>query len=114
MNADLSSILWNVGVENLVVLASRDRFPDSSERITSKRMQDLIKTFKKASPKPIIIFDLPPVLAADDAVAVSPNVDGVLMIASERETRREDLSHAMDLLKGANVLGVVLNKSGGR
>ena len=114
MNADLSSILWNVGVENLVVLASRDRFSDSSERITSKRMQDLIKTFKKASPKPIVIFDLPPVLAADDAVAVSPNVDGVLMIASERETRREDLSHAMDLLKGANVLGVVLNKSGGR
>jgi hypothetical protein len=36
------------------------------------------------------------------------------MIASERETRREDLSHAMDLLKGVNVLGVVLNKSGGR
>lgn len=114
-NVDLSSILWNVGVENLAVLGSRDRFADSSERITSKRMQELIKTFKKASPKPIVIFDLPPVLTADDAVAISPYMDGVLMVASERETRREDLSHAMDMLQGAQgttVLGVVLNKVG--
>ena len=111
-NADLSSILWNVGIDNLVILASRDRLTDSSERITSKRMQELIRTLKKASPRPIVVFDLPPVLTADDAVAVSPFIDGMLMVASERETRREDLSHALDMLRGANVLGIVLNKSG--
>lgn len=112
--ADLSSILWNVGVDNLMVLANRDQMPDSSERITSKPMQELIKTLKAASPKPIVIFDLPPVLTADDAVALSPYVDAILMVASERETPREDLSHAMDLLRSSNVLGVVLNKTGRR
>jgi len=110
--ADLTSILWDVGVENLAVLANRDRLPDSSERITSKPMQQLIDSLKSGSPKPIIIFDLPPVLTADDAVAISPMVDGMLMVAAEGETPREDLAHGLDLLRTANVLGVVLNKSG--
>jgi capsular exopolysaccharide synthesis family protein len=114
LNADLSSILWDVGVENLVVLANRDRIENSSERITSMRMLELIRDFEAASPKPIIIFDLPPVLTADDAVAMSPLVDGMLMVVSEGETPRDDLGHSLDLLRSANVLGVVLNKSGGR
>lgn len=113
-NAELSNILWDVGVKNLVVLANRDRIKDSSERITSKRFQDLIKSCKSAFPKTIVIFDLPPVLTADDAIAMSPFVDGMLMVVSERETPRDDLAQSLDLLRGANVLGVVLNKSRGR
>jgi capsular exopolysaccharide synthesis family protein len=109
--AELESVLWDVGVENLVVLANRDRLPDSSERITSKRMQELIESFKSASSKPIVIFDLPPVLTADDAVAIAPSVDAMLMIVAEGETQRDDLAQGLDLLRGANVLGVVLNKS---
>lgn len=113
-DVQLTDILWDVGVENLVVLANRDRMADSSERLTSKRMRDLISAFKIASPNPIIIFDLPPLLTADDAVAVSPNVDGMLMVVSEGETTREDLGNAIDMLRDANIVGVVLNKAGGR
>ena len=111
---ELCDILWDVGVENLVVLANRDRMADSSERLTSKRMQDLFSIFKSASPKPIIILDLPPVLTADDVVAVSPFVDAGLMVVSEGETTRDGLGQALDLLRNANIIGVVLNKSGGR
>lgn len=111
---ELSSILWDVGIENLVVLANRDRFSNSSECITSKGIKELVRTFETGSPKPIVIFDLPPVLTADDAVAFSPFVDAILMVAAERETSREDLAQAMEMLHSANVLGTVLNKSGGR
>jgi len=110
----IRDLLWDVGIENLAVLANRDSMTDSSERITSKRMQDLISAFKSASPHPIVIFDLPPVLATDDTVAISPYIDGILMVASEGETTREDFRHALELLRNANLLGVVLNKADSR
>lgn len=111
---ELQDILWDVGVDNLIVLANRDRVSDSSERITSKGMLKLIQNLKGASPKSIVIFDLPPVLTADDPVAISPYVDGFLMVVAEGETPRDDLAHAIDLLHSAKFLGLVLNKSGGR
>jgi capsular exopolysaccharide synthesis family protein len=107
-------LLWDVGIPNLMVLASRDRMTDSSERITSKRMTDMLSSFKSASPNPIVIVDLPPVLTADDAVAIAPFVDGILLVASERETTREDFKHALESLSSANILGVVLNKAQAR
>lgn len=110
----VQDLLWNIGVENLAVLANRDCMADSSERIVSKRMQDLYTTLTSASPNPIVVFDLPPVLTADDAVAISPFVDAVLMVASERQTSRDDFKSALELLGNANVLGVVLNKADGR
>ena len=110
----LRDLLWDVGIQNLAVLASRDRMDDSSERITSRRMQELISGLKTASPHPIVIFDLPPMLTADDAVAISPFVDGVLLVASEGETTREDFKSALELLRNVNIVGVVLNKADAR
>lgn len=107
----LRDLLWDVGVPNLVVVANRDQMDDSSERITSKRMQELIDGLKRASPNPIVIFDLPPTLTADDAVALSPFVDGMLLVASEGETSRENFKSALELLRHVNVVGVVLNKA---
>jgi capsular exopolysaccharide synthesis family protein len=106
----LRDLLWDVGIQNLAVVANRDQMDDSSERITSKRMQELINGLKAASPNPIVIFDLPPMLTADDAVAISPFLDGVLLVASEGETTREDFKSALELLRNVNVIGVILNK----
>ncbi len=110
-NRPLRDLLWDVGVQNLAVVANRDRMDDSSEQITSKRMQALIGDLKTASPNPVVIFDLPPMLTADDAVAISPLVDGMLIVASEGETTREDFRSALELFRKVNVVGVVLNKS---
>lgn len=110
----IPDLLWNIGVENLAVLANRDRMADSSERIVSRRMQELYSALSSASPNPIVVFDLPPVLTADDAVAISPFVDAMLLVASEGETSRDDFKGALELLRNANVLGVVLNKADGR
>lgn len=110
---DLQGMLWNIGIDNLVILPNRSRVDNSAECITSKRMRELINVFTQGAPNPIVIFDMPPVLAADDVIAFSPMVDGVLVVASERETSRENLSNTMDVLRGANanVVGVVLNKA---
>ena len=70
-------------------------------------MQEL----KTRYPKRLVLFDLPPLLSADDALAFSPYVDAVLVVVEEGGTRTDELSRAMEYLRETNVLGVVLNKS---
>jgi protein-tyrosine kinase len=111
---ELADILWDIGVDNLTVLGNRDRMSDSSDQLVSRRMQEMYSDFGHASQKPLVVYDLPPVLTTDDAIAISPYVDCMLMVAAERETKREDLRHAVEMLSGTDIIGITLNKSGKR
>jgi capsular exopolysaccharide synthesis family protein len=104
-------VLWNVGIDNLFVAASRGRFDNSSELLVSNPMTDLISAIRADASHPIIIIDLPPVLAADDALAVTPVIDSLLFVVAEGETKRSDIMHSLELLRDVNLLGVVLNNS---
>ena len=113
-DVELSDVLWDIGVENLTVLGNRNCMSDSSECLTSRRMREMFADLTYASNRAIVLIDLPPVLTADDAAAISPYVDSMLMVAAEGETTREDLNQAMDMLAATNIMGIVLNKSGKR
>lgn len=104
-------VLWNVGIDNLFVAAGRGRFDNSSELLVSNPMSDLISAIRSDASNPIIIIDLPPVLAADDALAVAPIIDSLLFVVAEGETKRSDIMHSLELLNDVKLLGVVLNKS---
>jgi len=108
---NLEEILWSVGVDNLYVAVGRGRFDNSSELLVSKPMTDLVSAIRSDPSEPIIIIDLPPVLAADDALAVAPIIDSLLFVVAEGETKRADISHSLELLRDVELLGVVLNKS---
>jgi protein-tyrosine kinase len=107
----LEEILWSVGVDNLFVAVGKGRFDHSSELLVSKPMTDLVSAIRSDPSEPIIIIDLPPVLAADDALAIAPIIDSLLFVVAEGETRRADISHSLELLRDVELLGVVLNKS---
>ena len=59
----------------------------------------------------IILFDMPPVLEADDAVTLSALFDCLLLVVSEGKTAREDVARALTLVKDTPVIGTVLNRS---
>jgi len=107
----LDEILWSVGVDNLFVAVGRGRFDHSSELLVSKLMTELVSAIRSDPSEPIIIIDLPPVLAADDALAIVPIIDSLLFVVAEGETKRADISHSLELLRDVELLGVVLNKS---
>lgn len=104
-------VLWNIGIDNLFVAAGRGRFDNSSELLVSNPMSELISAIRSDTYNPIIIIDLPPVLAADDALAVAPIIDAMLFVVAEGETKRADIKHSLELLRDVELLGVVLNKS---
>ena len=107
----MNQVLWDVGVEGLTIAPSHDSVRDSSELIASERTGTLISTISSSVTDPIIILHIPPILSADDALAIAPKIDGMLLVVEEGGTSRKDLSRAMDLLRTTNVIGVVLNKS---
>ncbi len=107
----LPEILFNPGIERLVVLPSNQALYNSSETLSSPKMVQLVGELKTRYPSRLVLFDLPPLLASDDALAFSPYVDAVLLVIEEGKTRRDQITQAADLLKGTHFLGTVLNKS---
>lgn len=59
----------------------------------------------------ILLFDMPPLLVSDDAMAFIGHVDAVLLVAAaETTTIREVDACERELASQTNVMGVVLNK----
>ena len=77
----------------------------------SSKMMELVQELKKRYPSRIVLFDLPPLLSAADALAFSPFVDATLLVVEEGKTQREDVSRAAELLSSTHLIGAVLNKS---
>jgi capsular exopolysaccharide synthesis family protein len=110
----LSEVLLHPGIDRLVVLPVRAPIKNSSEVLASPRMGALVDELKTRYRSRFVLFDLPPVLAADDALSFAPHVDCVLLVAREGKTTRDELQHALELLKDVSVLGTVLNAAAGR
>ena len=109
--ADVSEALFNPGIERLVVLPGHEPLPHSSEVLSSPAMVALVNDLKHRYPSRIVLFDLPPLLSADDAVAFAPHVDAALLVLEEGKTTREDATRAVGYLRNTELLGTVLNKS---
>ncbi|HHO67387.1 MAG TPA: polysaccharide biosynthesis tyrosine autokinase [Gammaproteobacteria bacterium] len=100
------------GFDHLTLLPGGRPLPNSAEMLASPKMMHLVEETKSRYPGRIVIFDLPPVLQAADALAFSPYVDAALLVVEEGRTSRRDVERAVELLSSTNVLGTVLNKAG--
>ncbi|MGI9234003.1 MAG: hypothetical protein ACR2RD_10270, partial [Woeseiaceae bacterium] len=66
---------------------------------------------ERLPPSVVVIVDLPPLLAADDALAVAPMLDAFVLVVGEGQAERSDVSDLQPLLQEFNHIGTVLNKS---
>jgi capsular exopolysaccharide synthesis family protein len=110
-DASVDDIIYTPGIERLAIVPNFQPIADSSETIMTARMVELLQALERETPRRIIIFDLPPLLASDDVLAFSPQVDSMLLVVAEGSTGRAALESAKETLSEMNLLGVVLNKS---
>ncbi|MEW8656817.1 MAG: CpsD/CapB family tyrosine-protein kinase [Candidatus Thiodiazotropha endolucinida] len=111
-NMELSEILFNPGIERLVILPGNKPFSNSSEMLSSPKMVQLVDELKNRYHNRIVIFDMPPLLPCDDVIAFSPYVDTVMLVVEEGVTKKDELDKAYKLLLEGNIIiGTVLNKS---
>jgi protein-tyrosine kinase len=114
-NIPVEEALINPGnIARFLIIPAGTLRQNSSELVASNRMNQLVKELRNRYPRRIVLFDLPPVLVGDDAVALTPNLDAVLLVVQDSKTGRDEFARAVDLLEGVNVVGTVLNDSGER
>lgn len=99
------------GFERLVVLPARGVLENSSEALSGPRGRDLVAELRARYPERLLVFDLPPILEADDALALMPMIDCGLLVVAEGGTRRESVIRCMELLRKTPIVGTVLNRA---
>jgi Mrp family chromosome partitioning ATPase len=99
------------GYERLTLLPARSRVEQSSELLTASRVGELVTEMRTRYTNRVILFDLPPVLLADDVLAFSQHIQAALLVVGERHTKREDVTRSLELLRDTPIIGTVLNQS---
>jgi protein-tyrosine kinase len=99
------------GFDRLVILPARAALSNSSEALSGPLGRELVSELRERYPERIILYDLPPIMGADDALAFLPLVECGLMVVAEGSTRREDLLRCMELVSRTPIVGTVLNRS---
>jgi len=105
-------IIWP-GVEKMTLISGGQTLEGSSELLGSPRMKDLVKDMKTRYPDRFVIFDVPPVLSAADAIAFAPLVDHVVLVVHAGKTPFPDVKKALEMLPQEKILGFVLNRHAG-
>ncbi|HEX4648263.1 MAG TPA: CpsD/CapB family tyrosine-protein kinase [Steroidobacteraceae bacterium] len=95
--------------ERFVLLPARERSVDSSELLSTRRTEEMILEMRSRYKDRVLVFDLPPVPQADDALVFARHVQAVLIVVGEGRTRRDDLLRTIELLRDVPIIGTVLN-----
>jgi len=103
--------LQETAIKGLWLLPSGPLPPRPADLLGSKRMGAVIERLLDEAD--IILLDAPPIMAATDAIVLGTRVDGVLLVVSAGETKREQAQQAIERLRkvNANIVGTVLNNA---
>ena len=108
-NSDISSQIHETSVTNLFLAPAGPRAPNPAELLSSERMFTGMLLMREYFT--YVLIDSPPILELSDALAMSPHVDGTILVARGGRTPRKTVQRAADSLKqvGAKLLGVLVN-----
>ncbi len=97
---------------NLAIGLNGERVRDSAELIHGDKTTRILASMIDRLKPDVAIYDLPPLMVSDDAIAFLPNVDCVLLVVEAGETTPREIEECEAMLAGqTNFLGVVLNKA---
>jgi polysaccharide biosynthesis transport protein len=96
-------------IPNLSAIPTGPLPPNPADLLSSHKLADAVAELR--SKYKFIVLDSPPIMAATDAVILSVQADGVLLVVRSGETPKEAFVRTRDLLLSVkcHLLGVVLN-----
>lgn len=106
----LAQIGRRIGTSNLVVYPTFPAQVSSAELMVGDRLLDLVARARALGDDAIVIFDLPPVFANDDAILVAEQLDGILLVVEQGVTTKKQLQSSMQLLHPTPLLGTIFNR----
>ncbi|MBR3300645.1 MAG: CpsD/CapB family tyrosine-protein kinase [Clostridia bacterium] len=95
--------------EKLFILPSGDIPPNPSELLGSERMASFIEKLKESFD--YILIDTPPINLVSDPLALSPILNGLIVVTRDSFTEKRELKRCFSQLKlsEVKVLGTILN-----
>jgi succinoglycan biosynthesis transport protein ExoP len=96
-------------IPNLAAIPTGPLPPNPADLLSSHKLAEAIAELRTKFK--FVVIDSPPIMAATDAVILSVQTDGVLLVVRSGETPKEAFTRTRDLLMSVkcHILGVVLN-----
>ncbi|AEX85625.1 capsular exopolysaccharide biosynthesis protein [Marinitoga piezophila KA3] len=96
-------------MENLDIIPVGPIPPNPTALLTSKKFREFFNVLRQKYDK--IIIDLPPILAAADALIVSKHTDGLILVVRAGKTQKHSLKVTLENIttSGNNILGLIIN-----
>lgn len=96
-------------IANLAAIPTGPLPPNPADLLSSHKLMEAIAELR--TKYKFVVLDSPPIMAATDAVILSVQADGVLLVVRSGETPKEAFTRTRDLLTSVkcHLLGVVLN-----
>jgi len=107
---DLRGIARRINDERLVIVPSFSRATRSGEMLTGPRGDALFAALRALPPTALVIVDMPPIFADDDAVIIAQRLDAYILIVEDGKTTRKQARDTMRAMHPTPLLGTVLNK----
>jgi protein-tyrosine kinase len=109
----LEDVGLQMGDSGLILYPSFPAPVDSAALVGSNRFKSLIAAARALPQDSVVIFDLPPAFANDDAIIISQQLDGYLMVVEQGVTTKKQLHSTMQILRPATCFGTIFNRFNG-
>jgi Mrp family chromosome partitioning ATPase len=107
---DIRSIAKRINDQRLVLLPSFRANLRTSELLASEQGNRLFAGLHALPSSAIVLIDMPPIFADDDAVIIAAKLDAFLLIAEDGKTTQKQVRDTIRLLEPTPLLGTVLNR----
>ncbi len=106
---DYDSVIRQTEIPNLFVLPCGPLPPNPAEILMTHRFETVLAELAKRFDR--IILDSPPMNVVTDAVVLSKQTDGVILVAHADKTLRDELKRSARQIKAVNgkIVGVIVN-----
>lgn len=107
---DWTQTIHRIGDTDLYVMPSMGRPKGSSEMLSSAAFGTLMAGLRTLPPEVIVLCDLPPVFASDDALLTAEHLDSYLLVVEYGRNNATQVRETLRLLAPLPCLGTVLNR----
>jgi protein-tyrosine kinase len=110
-NCELSEVLVQTNIPNLMVLPAGQGGPHVPELFSSNQMAVLMAEMTQRFADRYIIIDTPPCMASSDAAALAPLVGQIVFIVEAHHTQQVEIEASLSMLSACPRISLLLNKS---
>ena len=108
---DLSDVLIQTNLPNLMILPAGRGGPHVPELLSSREMEVLLEELTQKLEDRFIIIDTPPCMASSDAAALAPLVGQIVFVIEAHNTQQAEIEAGLSTLSACPRISLLLNKS---